>query len=146
MISINVNVVGEEALVRLDTLPRRLRAFLETKLDAFLIGPARERLFLEAPGKYLDPQYVQADVRTVGDLLVGSLEIGDKPGVYEFGTKTAPALAFRAKSGDWVVVKRVYNHPYMKGGPIAERYFRENKPWLIDEIEDIIFDAVYNAR
>jgi hypothetical protein len=146
LIRIDVKVRNEEIFVRLETLPKRLREFLTAKLEAFLDGPARERLQSEVPGKYVDPRYIQAEVATVGSLLVGSLEVGDKPGVYTIVPTKANILRFIAKSGDVVFTKRVLLHPFPKGAPIAERYFRDHKPWLLEQTEDLIFDAVYDAR
>lgn len=146
MIKIDVKVQNEEVLARLESLPKRLREFLTAKMEAFLEGPARERLHSEVPGKFLDPKYVHADVQTLGSLLVGSIEAEDKPGVYGIVPTKASVLRFVAKSGDLVFTKRVRFHPFPKGAPVIERYFREHKPWLIEQTEDLIFEAVYDAR
>lgn len=146
MIRIDVKVRNEEIFVGLETLPKRLREFLAAKLEAFLDGPARERLQGEVPGKYVDPRYIQAEVATVGSLLVGSLEVGDKPGVYAIPKEGKRLMRFVSKSGEVVFTRKVENHPFPKGVPIAERYFRDHKPWLLEQTEDLIFDAVYDAR
>jgi hypothetical protein len=145
VIRIDVEVRGEEAIVRLETLPRRLRDFLEARLSTFLMTSATERLLSRLPGKFLDPRHVVTDVQTVGSLLIGSLEYIDKLGTYPIPRGAPSLLRFIARSGDIVFTRHV-DHPFLKGGPVIERYFRENKPWLIEQIEDFVFEAVYNAR
>ncbi len=144
-IRIDVSVRGEEAILRLDSLPRRLREQLTQKMRAAL-GTARTDMLDEVPGKYLAKELVTVEVQSVGDLLIATLEGKQKPGFIRpaYGPKTAGAMAFFAKSGDWVVTKRIYQHPYPDPKWSIEKYFRENKPWLIEQIEDAVFDVVYS--
>lgn len=144
MISIRVDVQAEEVLVRLDTLPRRLRGLIITKLTGVL-DRAREEMLHDMPGRYLDPAYIQVDVGTAGSMLVGTLEATQKQGRYLITPKHARFLRFYwEKVGAHVAFPRV-NRQYMNPAPIVERFFREKKPWLIDQVEDAVFDAVYNT-
>lgn len=146
MIRIDAQIVGNEALVRLDTLPARSRGLAETKLLAFLEGTAKEKIFARPPGRYVDPQYIMAGTSVSGQLLVGFLEGTDKPGVYPIYPTKANLLRFISKSGELVFTKRVLRHPFMKASPVIDRYFVDYKPWLVEQIEDLVFEAVYNAR
>jgi hypothetical protein len=143
MIRIDVKVLNEEVLLRLDTLPRRLRDQLRRKLGD-VMEDAREDMLGKKPGKFLDPTYVQAEVQDTGGLLIGSINAEDKPGYFSYSKSNV--MRFVAKSGDIVFTYKINEHPFPKGGPVVERYFREKKPWLIDQIEDTVFDVVYNAR
>jgi hypothetical protein len=146
MIRIDAKISGEEALVRLDTLPKRFRGLLEKKLQSFLETKVKGGLLVGHPGRYLDPKYVGVDVTTIGSLLIGTLEGEDKPGVYSIFPTKARLLRFESKSGDIVFTKRVLLHPFPKAAPMIERYFRDNKPWLLEQVEDLVFEAVYDAR
>ncbi len=141
-IRIDVQILGEEAILRLDSLPRRLREALTKKmLEA--MGTVKSELLYDTPGRYLDPKYIKSEVTQSGDLLVGTVEAEDKPGVYSIYPTKANVLRFISKDGDVVFARRVLYHPFLKAGPIVERYFRDHKPWLIEQIEDAVFDVVY---
>lgn len=144
-IRIDVNVRGEEAILRLDSLPRRLREQLAQKMGSVL-GTARTDMLQGLPGKYLDPKYINVEVSATKDLLIGTLNAEQKPGFYvpPIVPVKADVLRFIAKSGDIVFTKRVARHPFLSGAPAIERYFAENKPWLIEQIEDAVFDVVYS--
>jgi hypothetical protein len=146
MIRIDVNVVGEEAILHLESLPRRLRDYLTQRMEAFFEGPATDRLLSELPGKYLDPRYIHSEVATVGSLLIGTLTADQKPGFYPISPVRARVLKFVSRTGEIVFTRRVTRHPFLNASPVIERYFRENKPWLIEGVEDFVFDAIYNAR
>jgi hypothetical protein len=142
-IRIDVSVRGEEAILRLDSLPRRLREQLAQKM-AGVLGTARTDMLGGLPGKYLDPKYINVEVTATKDLLIGTLDAEQKPGFYSIVPNKANVLRFIAKSGDIVFTKRVSRHPFLSGAPAIERYFAENKPWLIEQIEDAVFDVVYS--
>lgn len=146
MIRIDAQIVGTEALVRLDTLPKRHQQLVERKLLAFLEGTAKGQILAGIPGRFVDPKYISAEVSVLGNLLIGSIEGNDKPGVYSIYPTKANLLRFISKSGDIVFTKRVLRHPFMKTSPVLERYFRDYKPWLVEQVEDLVFEAVYDAR
>jgi hypothetical protein len=142
-IRIDVSVRGEEAILRLDSLPRRLREQLAQKMGSVL-GTVRTDMLQGLSGKYLDPKYISVEVTATKDLLIGTLDAEQKPGFYTIVPTKANVLRFIAKSGDIVFTKRVSRHPFLSGAPVIERYFAENKPWLIEQIEDAVFDVVYS--
>lgn len=143
-IRIDVTVRGTEAILRLDTLPKRLRKALLDKMYGAMAMARDDLLSGRPPGKYLDPQYVDAIVEQRGDVLVGTLRVADKPGIYSIFPSKASVLRFIAKSGDIVFTQKVLRHPFPKGEVAIERYFLEKKPWLIEQIEDTVFDTVYS--
>jgi hypothetical protein len=107
-----------------------------------IFSTVKTEIFEGIPGKYLDQRFIQSGIEQIGSLQIGFIEATDKPGFYSFGPKTKKALAFEAKSGDWVVTKRVINHPYLKGAPIVARYLEEKKPWILDQLEDAVIEAL----
>lgn len=143
-IRIDVSVEGEEAILKLGSLPKRLRKALVDKMYGAM-STAKDQMLEGVPGKYLDKDYIDAFVEQQGDVLIGTLRAEDKPGFYKIppGDKRT-FMRFIAKSGDLVRTTKVWEHPYPKGGPAIERYFLEHKPWLIEQIEDAVFDVVYN--
>lgn len=144
MIRIDVDIQGEEVFINLQTLPKRLRQQLEEKLLSAM-REIKSQALTGIPGKYIDASYVQEGIETLGNsTLIGFVEAQDKPGFYDILPSKASVLRFVSKSGDLVFTKRVYYHPFPKGGPVIERYFAEHKPWLIEQIEDAVFDVVYS--
>ncbi len=113
-----------------------------------VLNDARSDMLQEdrAPNKYLDPKYVGVSVEQSGNLLIGTLEAEQKPGFYSIIPTKASILRFISKDGDVVFTRKVSRHPYPNATPAIERYFAEKKPWLIEQMEDTVFDVVYNAR
>lgn len=141
MISIDLRVSGDEVLLRLDQLPRRVRQELTKKFEAIFARMEGEML-QGVPGKFIDPARVRSGTSAIGSLLIGYIEVEDKPGVYAIYPTKARVLRFLAKDGDWVHTPRVLLHPFLKGAPVVERYLREQKPWLYDMIEDAVIEAL----
>jgi len=103
-------------------------------------------MFGRLPGKYLDPSYVRSGVAETGGFLIGYLEADQKPGTYPIKAVNYKTLRFYWEKVGQVVHPKSVNHPFLSGSLVIERYFRERKPWLIEQIEDAVFDVVYNAR
>lgn len=141
MINVTVQVSTGEVLLRLDQLPRRVRRALTDKMND-IIRLAKTDMLSGPPGKFIDSTYVKSGVETIGSLLIGFIEVEDKPGVYQIYPSKARILKFIAKSGDLVKTRRVLRHPFPKGAPVVERYLTENKPWIIDQVEDAVIEAL----
>ena len=141
---IEIRVQADEVLFRLDQLPRRVREELAAKFQT-IFARVESEIAANVPGKYIDPSYIQSGVDRLGSTMIGFVEIGDKPGVYAIYPTKANVLRFMSKSGDLVRTRRVLNHPYLKGAPVAERYLIESKPWVLEELNDAVIEAV-NAR
>lgn len=144
MISVKISVSGDEVLFRLDQLPKRIREEVGAKFQSIFLRMAGE-ITESPPGKYIDPMYIQSGVEQIGSQMIGFIEVQDKPGVYAIYPSKAKILRFVARSGDIVRTRRVLEHPFLKGVPIVERYLRENKPWVLEEIQDAVTEAI-NAR
>lgn len=141
MISTKITVRGDEVLLRLDHLPKKIREQVAGKFESIFLRMAGE-MTARPPGKFLDKSYIQTGVERLGSQVIGFIEVEDKPGVYSIYPSKAPILKFVAKSGDLVRTRRVLNHPYLKGAPVVERYLLEQKPWVLEEIEDAIAEAI----
>lgn len=139
---ITVTVYADEVIVRLDQFPRRLREAIRSKLETTIFPKIRQDIFVGKPGQFLDPKTVKTsveDIGSVGGTVVGVFEAEDKPGVYTILPTKANFLRFIAKSGDLVVTKAVYRHPFPKTTPVVERVLAESKPWVIEQLEDAVY-------
>lgn len=144
MISTNITIRGDEVLFRLDQLPRKIREEVGKKFRG-IFSQISQEITSRPPGKFIDPAYIQSGVEQIGSQMIGFIEVEDKPGVYAIYPSKARALRFISKSGELVQTQRVLNHPYLKGAPIVERYLAESKPWIVEEIEAAVIEAI-NAR
>lgn len=140
---ITVTVYADEVIVRLDQFPRRLREAIRSKLETMIFPKIRQDIFVGKPGQFLDPKTVKTsveDIGSAGGTVIGVFEAEDKPGVYTIlPTKAKNLLYFIAKSGDLVVTKAVYRHPFLKTTPVVERVLAESKPWVIEQLEDAVY-------
>jgi hypothetical protein len=137
---INITVYADEVLFGLDQLPRKIRESLGAKFQT-IFADVRQELSQTVPGKYIDQRYIQSGVEQIGSLQIGFIEAEDKPGFYVILPTKARALRFIAKSGDLVMTKRVL-HPYLKGAPIVAQYLETKKPWIFDQLESAVIEAL----
>ena len=137
---ITVKVYADEVLFRLDQIPKRLRAALQSKFESVFAEVTRQT-FEGLPGKYLDPTTVQSGISQQGSLTIGFIESQDKPGLYLIYPTKARALRFIAKDGDLVYTKRVL-HPFLKSSTTVERSIAALKPWIEDQLEDALIEAL----
>jgi hypothetical protein len=137
---INITVYADEVTVALDQLPRKIRENLKAKFEG-IFTDVRQELAQTIPGKYIDPRFIQSGVEQIGSLQIGFIEAEDKPGFYVILPTKAKALRFIAKSGDLVMTKRVL-HPYLKGAPVVAQYLETKKPWILDQLEDAVIEAL----
>lgn len=144
--NIDVTIRGEEVLLRLDQLPRKIREEIRDKFTSSIFPRMTREILSGTPGKFIDPRYIQTGVEQIGSLVIGFLEVEDKPGVYAIYPDKARILRFVGKSGEIVRTRRVLNHPYLKGAPVVERYLLENKPWLVEEVQEAVVEAISRRR
>jgi len=139
---LTVNVVDTEALVQLRKLPRKIQTALMSKLDT-MMSDVREGMFHGLPGKYLDPQTIQSGVVKQGALtIIGFIESTDKTGHYFIEpTKTKLLKFLGERDGTLVYTKHVW-HPYLKGSPYLARRMAELKPWIEDQLENALIEAL----
>jgi len=138
---INVQIVGEEVLLRLDQLPKAIRQSVTRKFEA-ITARIESEMLAATPGRYIGKERVRSGVETLGGTLIGYVEVDDKPGEYSIFPSKQPILKFIAKSGDLVRTRRVLHHPFLKGAPVVARYLLENKPWIVDQIENAVIEAL----
>lgn len=133
--NIDVRVIGEEVLLRLDQLPQTVRRRLTSKLGA-IFSQLEERILSETPGRFFDKAFIQSGVVQQGDLLIGYLEANDKPGVYSILPVNKTYLINRPKN---FFAREVHRHPYLKAEALhIETYLRESKPWILDQINTAV--------
>ena len=121
---LDINVtVHNELLARLDAVPKKLRAALESKFREGIDDIYHKSISILSGGKYSSTEEVQYGVEVQGNLLIGYIEpITIKTQVQEFGGKTyyeilptkAKVLRFIGRSGELVFAKRVF-HPPVRG-------------------------------
>ena len=137
---ITVKVYADEVLFRLDQIPKRLRATLQSKFET-IFATVRQQAFEGSPWKYLNPAIIQSGVVEQGSLVIGYIEANDRDGKYPIVPKAAPYLKFVAEDGGFVKTKLVM-HPYLKGAPHIEQLLLESKPWIEDQLEDALIEAL----
>jgi hypothetical protein len=136
---ISIKVIGvEEVTFRLDQLPRRLREVLRAKFENIFSIVTRE-FFDGVPGRFLDPKQVQTGIEEQGALLIGYIQYSDKEGVYSIYPTKGPFLISLKQQ---FFAREVHAHPFPKGAPMIERHLRESKPWIIDQLEDTVIEAL----
>ncbi len=137
---ITITVYADEVLLRLDQIPRRLRAALRAKFEA-IFDEFRVQTFSKSPGRFLDPNYIKSGVTEQGSLVVGFIESDDKGGFYEILPVKARALRFFAKSGELVYTRHV-RHPFLRGAPIVAREILLAKPWIEDQVREAVAEGI----
>jgi hypothetical protein len=138
---INVKIIDSEIVSHLEGLPKKLQKVLYVKMQN-IIDQIYNTALKTMPGPFLDPSYISHGVEELGSNVIGFIEGQDKLGVYGFVAQKAKALSFVAKSGDFVITKAVYNHPFLKSTPHLQRIINESKSWISDSIEDAIIEAL----
>jgi hypothetical protein len=139
---IDVRIVGDEVLLRLDQLPRKIRREIANKFRQEIFPRIEREITAKPPGKYIDPNYIQSGVEQLGSTLIGFVEIEDKPGVYSILPHGNYLLRNKPQQ---FVAREVHKHPYLKGAPVVARYLAEQKPWIAEDINDAVIEAI-NAR
>lgn len=137
MAFLEIKVQGDEVLLRLDNLPRNIRAALRRKFHQ-IFDDLDTEILKGVPGKYIDPKNLKSGVEELGSLIIGFVEGEDKPGVYSIYPHKGNLLRFLSKSGELVFAPRVLAHPFPKAVPIIERYLQDHKPWIVEQIESAI--------
>lgn len=138
---IEIRVQADEILFRLDQIPKRIRAALSGKYQD-IIGEIRQQIQNTVPGKYLDPALLTSGTEIQGSLLIGYVEYTEKGGVYTIYPSKARVLRFLTKGGELVFAKRVLLHPYPKGGETIQSQLQKLKPWIFDQLEDAVIEAL----
>lgn len=141
MITVNVQVNADELILRLDGFPLRLRAALHQKFEK-IFDEVRTDFLKKTPGKYLDPRHIQFGIADQGSLVIGFIETEDKPGFYAIFPSKGRVLRFISKSGQVVFTRSVMRHPFLKGTRLIEEHLRAMKPWVIDQMEDALIEAL----
>lgn len=144
MVDIQITAYADELLLRLDNLPKRIREELREKFK-YIFSQVEDDLFSKTPGQYLDKQYIRSGVSDIGSSVIGYIEADDKPGVYSILPNKARVLRFISTSGEKVVARQVLNHPYLRATPLIARLMEESKPWIIDQLEDAVLEALYRG-
>ena len=137
---ISVQIYADEVVLNLQQLPRRIRAALRAKFEQ-IFTEFRTEVFSKVPGKFLDQSYIKTGVTDIGSTVVGFIEGEDKPGTYIITPKTKAFLQFTTKDYGFVKTKLV-NHPYLKSAPMVERAILESKPWILDQLENAVIEAL----
>jgi len=133
--NVNVRVLGEEVLLRLDQLPQAVRRRVVAKMGA-IFAKMEEDILSRTPGRFFDKAFLQSGVATQGDLLIGYLEANDKPGLYSILPVNKAFLVNRPKN---FFAREVHRHPYLKPEALhIETYLRESKPWILDQINEAV--------
>jgi hypothetical protein len=133
-------VYSEEILTTLNNLPHKIQVAVKLKMENVL-DILKDDLFSKKPGMFLDKSTVTTDVEDFYGSIIGSMAGRDKQGSYLITPTKQRALQFVAKSGDLVTTKLV-RHPFLKTVPQIERVLLESKPWIIDQIEDTVIEAL----
>lgn len=139
---IDVRIVGDEVLLRLDQLPRKIRQEVANKFRQEIFPRIEREITAKPPGKFIDPAFIQSGVDQIGSQLIGYVEIGDKPGVYSILPHGNYPLRNKPQG---FVAWQVHNHPYLKGAPVVAQYLAEQKPWIAEDINAAVIEAI-NAR
>lgn len=138
---IQITVYNSELLLKLEELPRRVRSALRAKM-ATIIESLYQDIFKTNPGKFFDKNLIEHGTEELGSSVVGFIEGSDKPGVYSIFPTKARTLRFIGKSGDVVYTKQVLNHPYLKSSPHIAAMLEAKKPWIFDQLEDAMIEAL----
>jgi len=141
---LDVKFNADEVIAMINSKRRKLVTAVESKM-----GEVMERVadtFLEGKtskvGMYIDPRTIDWGVQKLGvKSILGYVESRDKGGTYVITPVEAKMLVFFAKSGDLVRTKLV-NRPYLKGSKFLPEHFLEMKPWIEDQLEDAVIDAL----
>jgi hypothetical protein len=160
MLGINVKIVDQEVLVNLESIPKKIHAAIEAKLDE-QVALLREKVVENLSGKVLNSksgaliEALVSGVEKIGSGLIGFVavestdqkvqayamahEYGGK-GSYEIVPVNKRVLRFVGKNGDIIFVPYVY-HP-----PMPERsYLRSALAEMAPEIEAALRDAIRDA-
>lgn|SRR5215471_8060773 len=137
---ITVTVSADEVIAVLNSKRRRLRDAVDSKMQD-IIDMTTDMLFQGKPGMYLDKSTITHGVTRSGNTTIGFVESTDKGGGYHIYPVNAKSLRFIAKSGDLVFTKHVFR-PYLKGSKFIEEHLIELKPWIEDQLEDAVIDAL----
>jgi hypothetical protein len=137
---IDITVQGDEVLVALKGLPKKIQDALTNKLYN-IVTTIHEDLFHTLPAKYLDPGTIHSGVTQQGTTLIGYIESQDKTGFYPIVPVKARMLRFVAKSGD-LVRTRYVRHPYLKGSDILAQRMAQLKPWIEDQLYDALIETL----
>jgi len=133
--SIDVRVIGEEVLLRLDQLPQAVRRRIVAKMGA-IFAKMEEDILSRTPGRFFDKAFLLSGVTSQGDTLIGYLEANDKPGLYSIFPVNKTYLINRPKN---FFAREVHRHPYLKPEALhIETYLRESKPWILDQISEAV--------
>lgn len=137
---ISIRIIAEEAILHLDRIPTALRKALRKKYED-IFDQLRIGMKDRVPLKFLDPKMIQSGTEEQGSMIIGFLEAEDKPGVYSIFPSKAKVLRFVAKSGEIVFAPKVLNHPFPKAAGHLNLYLEESKPWILDQLNDVVKDA-----
>jgi hypothetical protein len=137
MISIQVFGV-DEVVFRFDQIPKQLRDILKAKFEN-IFSELTSQFFEGTPGKFLDPKQVQSGISELGSQLVGYIEYSEKSGVYAIYPSKSPFL-YNRETGFFAY--QVLRHPFPKGVPMIERLLRDTKPWIEDQLEDMMIEGL----
>lgn len=133
--NIDVRVIGEEVLLRLDQLPQAVRRRIVAKMGA-IFAKMEEDILSHTPGRFFDKTFLLSGVATQGDTLIGYLEANDKPGLYSILPTKHAFLINRPKN---FFAREVHRHPYLKPEALhIETYLRDSKPWILEQITEAV--------
>jgi hypothetical protein len=138
---IEIRVYADEVTFGLEQIPKRIRENLKSKFEG-IFSTVKAEVFSGRPGKYLDPKFIQSGIEQIGSLQIGFIEAEDKPGTYVIVPTKRRLLEFIGTKDGALVRTKLVNHPYLKGAPVVARYLEEKKPWILDQLESAVIEAL----
>jgi hypothetical protein len=138
---VNIQVDDTDLLLRLDAVPRRIRAALRTKFE-FIIDNIQTEFFKHTPGKFLDPSMNTMGIEEVSPTqIAGYVELNQKTGTYTITAKGRALRFIGARDGE-VVMRKYVAHPYPKVTRDLARQLIQLKPWIEDQLYDAVIEAL----
>jgi hypothetical protein len=139
---VDVRVYADEVILNLERLPQKIREAMEIKM-ARVIDDLRNQTFSKKPGSFIDPSTVETGVDVQGRYtVIGYIQTKDKQGYYSILPTKARVLRFWTTGGEKVFARQVYRHPYLKGERLVAETLMRLKPWIVEELEDAVVEAL----
>jgi len=138
---IKISIHADEVVLALDQFPRRIREALHQKFGV-IFAEVRRGIADSRPGKYVDQKYIQSGIEDIGSTTIGFIEAEDKPGTYIIVPTKRRALEFIGTKDGALVRTKLVNHPYLKAAPIVAAHLEAKKPWILDQLEDAVNEAL----